>query len=161
MNSSIEQPITLHYPAELRDGWPRPLADQWLARYPQIFDADDLRQTIKQPRAHFGEWFAAVHLYETEGALSLVEKYCYRNHRRKVQVLDSFLSAEDCTFLRNLRATHGVQPPDLFVYIPDTERFWFAEVKGTDRLSALQRKSHTAIAQTLGVPVRMFYVRPA
>jgi hypothetical protein len=161
MKLPMEQSITLQYSAELRDRWPRPLADEWFANYPQIFDADDLRLTIKQTSAHFAEWFVAVHLYETQGALSLLEKYAYGNHGRKVELLDSFLSARDCAFLRNLRATHGVQPPDLFVYVPNSKRFWFAEVKRTEPLTDLQRESHVAIAQTLGVPVQMFYVRRA
>ena len=151
---------TLHFAPALKARWPRPLADEWALAYPQIFDADDLRMTVKQPHTHFFEWFVAIHLFETTGALSLLEKYCYRNHQRKVQLLNQFLSAEHCAFLRNFRATHGVQPPDLFVYMPDTKRFWFAEVKGpTDRLSILQRESHVALAETFGVPVQMFYVR--
>jgi hypothetical protein len=161
MNSSSNKPITLYYPPGLRDQWPRPLADEWAREYPRVFDADDLRQTVKQPRGHFSEWFVAIHLYRGHGLLSLVEKYCYRNHARKVQVLDEFLSAEHCAFLRNFRAMFGVQPPDLFVYLPGTERFWFAEVKGPgDRLSPLQRRSHGALMEMSGAAVQIFHVRP-
>jgi hypothetical protein len=161
MNSSNSEPITLYYPSRLRDRWPRPLADEWALQYPQLFDADDLRQTIKQPRVHFCEWFVAIHLFHCHGALSLIEKYCYRNHERKVQLLDEFLSAEHCAFLRHFRAKFGVQPPDLFVYLPGTDRFWFAEVKGPgDRLSALQRQSHAALMEMFGAAVQIFHVRP-
>ena len=161
MNSPNE-PITLRYCPELRQRWPRPLADEWALAYPEIFDADDLRQTVLQPRGHFYEWFVAIHLFESHGALSLIEKYGYRAHPRKVEFLDTFLSAEHCAFIRNFRAAFGVQPPDLFVYIPGTDRFWFAEVKGgRDRLRPLQRDSHVALAETLGTHVQMFYVRPA
>src|SRR2546427_13254290 len=106
MHSTNDQPIILPYPADLRDRWPRPLADEWLLAYPQLFDSDDLRLTIKQPRSHFCEWFVAIHLFQSEGALSLIEKYVYRAHPRKVDFLDAFLSAEHCAYLRNFRAMH-------------------------------------------------------
>jgi VRR-NUC domain len=161
MNSPNGEHITLRYSPGLRQRWPRPLADEWALAYPQIFDADDLRQTVLQPLGHFYEWFVALHLYESQGALSLIEKYCYGNHARKVEFLDRFLSAEQCAFLRNFRALYRVQPPDLFVYMPGTNRFWFAEVKGgRDRLRPEQRDSHAALTEKLGVPVQMFYVRP-
>lgn len=69
-----------------------PLADEWVRQYPQLFDADDLRQTIKQPAGHFCEWFVAIYLYHRHGALSLIEKYAYANHLRKVQMLEKLLS---------------------------------------------------------------------
>jgi hypothetical protein len=160
MKSANKHVVTLYYPPELKNQWPKPLAHGWLRQYPQIFDADDLRQTVEQSRAHFGEWFVAIHLYKSLGALSLLEKYCYHNHARKVRILDEVLSPPDCRFIRSFRAEFGVQPPDLFVYMPDTGHFWFVEVKGTDRLSNLQAESHVAIRKRFGVDVQIFHVRP-
>ena len=52
-----------------RDG---SLAPAWAARYPQLFDAADLRMTVTQPRYHFYEWLAAVSIFEETGYLSNV-----------------------------------------------------------------------------------------
>ena len=43
--------------------------------------------TRRQPRNHFSEWFAAIHLFHRDGALSLIEKYLYANHTRKRSLL--------------------------------------------------------------------------
>jgi len=59
-----------------------------------------------------------------------------------------------------IREAYAVQPPDLFVYVPQTSRYWFAEVKGPgDRLSGKQIRSHDAITRELGVPVEIIEVR--
>src|SRR5437867_3464231 len=60
---------------QVRRLWPSPIAAQWASLYPQLFDQDDVRLTRLQPKNHFSEWFAAIHLFHRDGALSLVEKY--------------------------------------------------------------------------------------
>lgn len=59
-----------------------------------------------------------------------------------------------------IREAYAVQPPDLFVFVPKTSRYWFAEVKGPDdRLSVKQIRSHDAITRELGVPVEIIEVK--
>jgi hypothetical protein len=143
-------------PRSLRDLWPDPLAREWRERYPQLFDADDLRLTRTQPRLHFWEWFAAIHVFERDGACSLVEKYEYvsRKHAVKTDRVATILSESQRETLRAI--CRHVQPPDLFVYVPGTRRFWFVEAKGPgDRVSPKQAVSHEAITRELGAPVEV------
>jgi len=83
---------TIHCTKAIRELWPDPLARQWLQQYPDVFDGDDLRLTVNQPKNHFCEWFAAIHLFHREGARSLVEKYVFQNHPQKVAQLGRLLS---------------------------------------------------------------------
>ena len=64
---------TIHCTKTIRGLWPDPLARQWLQQYPDAFDMDDLRLTVNQPKNHFCEWFAAIHLSHREGAHCMVE----------------------------------------------------------------------------------------
>ncbi len=148
------EPITC--PRSLKDMWADPLAGEWRGRYPHLFDEDDFRCTRKQPTLHFWEWFAAIHVFEREGAYSLVEKYVYKNHPVKRARLASILSASQQDIFGAVLKRYHVEPPDLFVHVPGTRRFWFAEVKGpTDRLRDKQAASHEAIESELGVPVEI------
>src|SRR5690606_14901488 len=61
---------------ELRAAWPRQAAI-WARQHPGLFDQDDLRLTRTQPKNHFAEWFAAVHLFQAENLRSLVQKYLF------------------------------------------------------------------------------------
>jgi len=120
----------------IRDLWPDPLVRQWLQQYPDVFDMDDLRLTVKQPKNHFCEWFAAIHLFHREGAHCMVEQHVFQNHPTKVARMATLLSERERRTLDAIRAAYAVQPPDLFVFVPKTRRYWFAEVKGLgDRLS--------------------------
>jgi len=151
---------TIHCTKAIRALWPDPLARQWLQQYPDVFDTDDLRLTVNQPKNHFCEWFAAIHLFHREGAHCLVEKYVFQNHPAKVARMAALLSKRERETLDAIRADYAVQPPDLFVFVPKTRRYWFAEVKGPgDRLSTKQVRSHDAIAKALGVPVEIIEVK--
>jgi hypothetical protein len=151
---------TIHFSKQMRDRWPMPLATEWHEMYPDLFDDDDLRLALAQPKKHFYEWLSAVHLFHRDGALSLVEKYGYGNHGRKVERLVSVLGADGAAFVRAIRPSRQVQPPDLFVYVPGTPRFWFAEVKGpTDSLMTKQTESHVQLAERFGVAVEIIKVR--
>jgi len=120
----------------IRDLWPDPLVRQWLQQYPDVFDMDDLRLTVDQPKNHFCEWFAAIHLFHREGAHCMVEQHVFQNHPTKVARMATLLSERERRTLDAIRAAYAVQPPDLFVFVPKTSRYWFAEVKGLgDRLS--------------------------
>lgn len=151
---------TIHFTKAIRDLWPDPLALHWLQQYPDLFDADDLRLTKTQPKNHFYEWFAAIHLFERDGAHSLVEQYVYKTHPTKMAKLVSLLSLDQRTILDGIRKTHAVQLPDLFVFVPNSTRYWFAEVKGPrDRVSEKQAASHNAITRELGVSVEIIEVK--
>ena len=146
----------VHVPRSLRERWPDPLAAEWLEKYPQVFDADDYRCTRKQHHKHFWEWCAAVHVFERDGACSLVEKYDCQNHPVKRERLAAVLSASQIAFVDSVYYDHRTQVPDLFCYVPETGRFWFAEVKGPDDvLRANQAAGHEAIRHELGVPVEV------
>ena len=151
---------TIHCTQSLRQLWPAPLASWWQQQYPNIFDDDDLRITPDQPSYHFCEWFAAIHLFQRDGAHSLVEKYLFKNHPRKVSQLLASLGQERIDVLSRVCEGLHVQSPDLFVHVPNTSRYWFAEVKGpNDSLSAGQVKSHELITRELGIPVETIVVR--
>lgn len=155
----MSRETTIYFPGELRERWPVPLADEWRASYPNIFDDDDLRLAKSQPENHFCEWLAAIHLFHRDGVYALVEKYAYENHARKVRLLNELLPPQHQEFLRSFRDRLGVQPPDLLLFRPDRSAYWFAEVKGPgDRLLDRQRESHERIATTLGVDVELIAV---
>ena len=150
---------TIWFDQTLRDQWPTPVADQWSRQYPRLFDADDLRITREQPDKHFYEWLTAICLFHTLGVLSLGEKYTFgKAHPRKHEVVKRLLQPDQVEFLLGLPN----QPPDLLVYTPRFDRYWFVEVKGpTDRVRPIQRHTNQAIMQRLGVPVETISVRRA
>jgi len=151
---------TIYSAESVRRLWPRPLASLWRRLYPQLFDADDLRLSNTQPKNHFNEWFAAIHLFHRDGAHSLVEKYVYARHKKKAAHLPRIISKVKQAILDDIQAEFHVQLPDLLVFMPGNARFWFAEVKGPgDRLSAKQVQSHRAITRRVGVPVEIIEVK--
>src|SRR6266545_4409977 len=149
--------VIYHSPS-LRDRWPK-LAKHWRRKYPQLFDVDDVRLTRTQPKNHFREWAAAIHVYRKHGACVLVEKYNARkSHPRKRALYESLLSPQQRDVLD--RICMHVQPPDLLVYRPGSKRFWFVEVKGErEPISPKQVRSHRLIAQKLRVRVDLVEVR--
>lgn len=101
----------------------------WSCRYPELFDADDVRLASSQAHLgyHFCEWLSAIILYETTGYLSLVEKYEFARHKRKRAIVEQLLESRVSSLLaRGPRA----QCPDLLVFSPDLSDWWFCEVKG-------------------------------
>ena len=68
------------------------------------------------------------------------------------------MTPEQIDFLRSLPN----QPPDLLVYTPKLDRYWFVEVKGpTDHVRRVQANTNKEIAATLGVRVEVLNVRRA
>jgi len=161
--ASIDLPSKLDCARDLRGRWPKPLANEWRAEYPQLFDDDDLRLAMNQATNHFCEWFLAIHIFRTEGSLSMVEKYLFANHPEKAKRLTSILTNPQLETLRRICQSLEVQPPDLLVYSTrDSGCFWFAEAKGPgDRVSAKQRESHSRIRAELGVAVKVFRIKVA
>lgn len=152
-------PTTIYFTQQLRSRWPKPLAEEWSVSYPLLFDHEDLRLARNQPVNHFCEWLAAIHLFQRDGALSLIEKYLFGRHPRKHKVIAETLNPDQLQILKAIHDEFGVQPPDLFVFSPNRSRFWFAEVKGPgDKLRETQKASHAAIREKLGVPVEVMRV---
>jgi len=148
---------TIWFDQNLRAQWPRPLADDWHRLYPQLFDDHDLRITRHQPQGHFYEWLAAIHIFHSSGALSLVEKYLFEGaHPRKRRIVRGLFTEPEIEFLKSLPN----QPPDLLVYSKKAKRYWFAEVKGpTDRIRPVQRSTQEAIKVKLGVDTDIIHAR--
>ena len=128
------------------------LPRQWSQRYPDLFDADDLRLALRQPDYHFFEWLGAVVLFNTTGYRTLVEKYEFEKHSRKASIIQGIV-APDVLALVHKR---GVQCPDLFVYMPDGSDWFLCEVKGKrDRLRARQKQYFERLCSCSGRPVRL------
>ena len=85
------------------------LPKEWQRKHPDIFDKDDLRIALSQPKYHFGEWFAAIH-YAKKGYRVLVEKYLYQNHARKLKIIGRFFTPHKIEILRHPKPRH--QAPD-------------------------------------------------
>ena len=107
------------------------LQPSWAQQYPQLFDDQDLRlATGPQGRAgyHMVEWIGAIVLHTLTGFHALVSKYQFANHPRKRKVVESLgLSDALC---RGRHPFSNIQGPDLLMYSPNSQNFWFCEVKG-------------------------------
>lgn len=136
--------IRLSYDPKLYEKWlDGSLKKEWAKDYPDLFDEDDFRITVKQKGFHFGEWFAAIY-YHKRGYKVLIEKYIYNNHPKKLKVANNILGKDNVKYLLNLEN----QPPDLFVY--KGKDFFFAEVKkDADRLSRSQEECFNKMAKKL------------
>lgn len=136
-----------------RDGL---LIEEWLHRYPFLFDSDDHRvlTTAHQRKYHFFEWLSAILLFESSGYFSLVEKYTTKSHPSKRKILEDLLPPE----LFNWLTKNESGQPDLFVYHPETRDWFFCEVKGgSDKIRANQiewAKSLENILIREGIPHR-------
>ena len=137
------------------------LARGWQAKYPKLFDDDDLRLALSQPINHFYEWMAAIHLYENKGYYSLVEKYQYKNHKRKQTIMQK-LDFDDLRKVMDYqRLKNREQSPDLLVYKPDFSDWFFCEVKGgLDRLRKVQESHFEIIAALSGKPIYLIEINP-
>ena len=133
------------------------LALHWFKTYNDMFDENDYRLTLSQPGYHFFEWLAAVLFRESMGYCSLIEKYESANHAAKIATFKSTVDSRVFDFAMANRA--GL--PDLFVYAPGTQDWFFCEVKGgSDRLSARQRELHDQLEQlSKENPVRILWLR--
>lgn len=117
---TIELLATLEVDMALRDRFRSGgLPIEWQAKYPDIFDDDDLRLAVSQPNNHFYEWAGAIHLYEKRGYLSLLEKYQFKNHKRKASILQKLDFEELRKALEYQKLKKSMQVPDLLAYKPD------------------------------------------
>ena len=130
---------------------------RWRAEYPNAFDDEDLRLALSQNRYHFGEWCVAVH-YAKLGYDVLVEKYLYKNHPRKLEIINGFFTPEQIDFLKYPKPRH--QAPDLFVY--KGKDFFFVEVKrDSDRLGKSQQTCFENIEKEFGCKVILVSIKTA
>jgi len=122
---------------------------EWAEQYCQIFDEQEVRIALNQPGGHFYEWFAAAHLYETTGWLSLIESYQFRIQKWKRNVLRKLGASELLVFFDN-QGKAGVGRRQA----PDLSDFYFCEVKGpTDRLRPVQIEYFEAMSTAAGKEV--------
>jgi hypothetical protein len=132
------------------------LVEHWFGTYKDMFDANDYRLARSQPGNHFFEWLAAVLFRESTGYHSLIEKYESANHPEKVATFKRSVNAEIFDFAMANRS--GL--PDLFVYHPATQDWFFCEVKGgSDRLSPRQRELHEQLEQLSKNSVRILWLQ--
>lgn len=132
------------------------LVDEWYRAYPDIFDENDYRIARNQPGYHFFEWLAAVLLRESMGYCSLIEKYETAGHEEK---FNTFQSTVDPAVFKDVMANR-VGLPDLFVYRPGTNDWFFCEVKGgPDDLSDVQKERHIQLEELSKRPVRILRLR--
>jgi hypothetical protein len=135
MSAKAELKLTRIYrDRQLRKSWwPDRLGKEWMLQYPGLFDFDDFRQATNQPEKHFYAWFVAIHLFQRDGSVSLVEKYPYPSNLVK---FERYVGLIDTQIRSELQALcdrcQGVQLPDLMVIANDHKTVSFAEVKGAD-----------------------------
>ena len=135
------------------------LAKDWRAKYPEIFDDDDLRLALSQPKNHFYEWFAAIYLFEEMGYYSLIEKYQYKNHKQKQSIVKK-LDFEDLRKVMDYQHwKNQIQLPDLLAYRSDFSDWFFCEVKGgSDRLRLEQEEQFELFSSLSGKPIYLIQI---
>ena len=130
------------------------LADEWVTRYPDLFDSDDVRilNTEHQRKYHFFEWLSSVLLYESTGYVSLMEKYSAKSHPKKIKLFSELVPPAVSDFLLHAPSGH----PDLFSFHPKTGEWFFSEVKGArDTLRENQIAMHEELEKITGRRVRI------
>lgn len=130
----------------------------WAERFPQLFDADDLRLAGTQgPKGYpFSEWLGAIILFHLTGYLSLVSKYEFPRHKRKQAIIGKLLPNQVLALMKDHPDLGGTQCPDLLAYSQDLSDWFFCEVKGPgDRLRERQRLYFDRLAQVSGRPISL------
>ena len=125
------------------------LQDSWFDKYPDLFDSDDLRITLKQRRKHYFEWKGAIQLFESDGWFSLIEKFRCKNHKKKQETLRKLLPdrPDIIKFMREAKRNS----PDILAYRPDYSDYFFCEMKGgSDRLRQPQIEHFKALHELTG-----------
>lgn len=104
------------------------LAKKWRDACPAVFDDDDIRvlRTPHQRKYHFYEWLVAKKFYEEDGHISLMENYMAKSHPRKRAAIKGLVSSTIFDWLDQNKSGQ----PDLFVYHPQTLKWFLCEVKG-------------------------------
>jgi hypothetical protein len=137
-----------------RDGL---LVTEWRARYRDLFDEKDETLARNQSDYHFYEWLSAVLLWESMGYTALVEGYIAKSHPRKRELFRATVPAEVFAFVDENQS--GL--PDLFVYAPSTQDWFFCEVKGgPDRIRPNQEGLFASLHDRCKKRVRLIRLVP-
>ena len=121
------------------------LIQHWATRYQELFDTDDIRllKTEHQRQYHFFEWLSAILLYEATGYKSLVIGYTAISHPEKRRQFSEIVGPELFEWVSENQSGQ----PDLFVFRPGSDDWFFCEVKGGhDRMRDNQKKWITAFS---------------
>lgn len=131
------------------------LVQDWIVKYPGLFDNDDLRIHKSQPKYHFYEYLTAVLFRKSMGYNTLIEKYETKSHKQKIE---RFCTVAGEAVYENIMANHtGV--PDLFVFSPDKLDWFFCEVKGKgDWLRPHQDARFKQLYAVSNKPVSVLYL---
>jgi VRR-NUC domain len=178
--TAVETFTTIWCPRVLPELWKQSadgelpeLAKQWRLQYPGLFDDDDVDHIKHQTQRgyHFSEWYSAIHIFQRDGALSLVEKYdayeihhsnqLRQKHQRKVAEFERVVPQAQRDLMHEICAEFHVGPPDLFVLPANGQPFYFVEVKGANDGTFTredQRGVREAIRQ-MGIRVEVIKVR--
>ena len=149
-------------PDEREDFAQGTLQKVWAATHPHLFDEDDLRIALTQPRNHFFEWLAAIRLFSDVGYVSLVEKYQFRRHQRKHSIFRRTVPSVVYDLVTRRGYFGSRQGPDLFAYRPDGEDWLFCEVKGDpDRVRDSQTVFWGQIERVSGRPIMLIHFHDA
>lgn len=152
-------PYTAQLRVSFREGR---LAEEWVASYPQLFDALDLSQARSQAAYGylFHEWFAAVALHVGTGYHALVAKYQFRKHARKWDTAQRLVGPSAWGSMLERGAKGRCHVPDLLMYADDHSHWFFCEVKGpNDRIRPRQREYFESIAGITRRPVYVLSLR--
>jgi hypothetical protein len=139
---------------------------KWLRVYPQLFDKKDellfkRQANMKNGGYKYFECQAAVLLYENYGYWSLLEKYATKSDhpckKRMVRLLNSLELNRAITYLQEKQGGHG---PDLLVYTPTFEEWFFAEVKSPDdEIRDNQKIKFSMLYEITHKPIRLITFR--
>ncbi len=139
--------------SRFRDG---ELVNEWSGRYPELFDERDIELAKNQQKYHFFEWLSAVMLFEATGYLSLLEKYTTKTHPRKISKFEQVVPKEVFEYASNNQS--GL--PDLFCFLPNSDKWFFCEVKGgPDRIRPNQDTRIQELEELTGKSVWVINLR--
>jgi hypothetical protein len=131
------------------------LWNEWLRRYPELFDEKD--QQFFRNQAVFGYGFVEaltiIFISNATGYIPIFGGFGQKTQPRKNAVIKELVSAQTWEIIMSTRHYHS-QPPDLFAYAPDKTNYFFCEVKGPgDRLRETQLKYFQLLQEISGKPV--------
>lgn len=131
------------------------LIRQWAAKFPFLFDDQDVDRALASQtkgRGRFFEWAAAVRLFEARGYHCLVKDYASPLDPRKQELVRQLAGEELAGSLTD--ATGKALFPDLLVYTPDHSEWFFCEVKAPgDVVRKAEETAFPALAEKTLKPI--------
>ena len=87
---------------------------------------------------------------------SLVEKYQFKTHKRKWEVLLKLTSSKVFEYIISRGGEGHIQCPDLLVYTSDYQEWFFCEVKGpADRIRPEQTEFFRKLSKVTGRDIKL------